>query len=567
MKQVAVRLGPGRLDPAPAGARRPPDRAAEAAAVLAAGGRGAGRVDLRRHARLSGRHRRFGRRPLRERTAGPRSRQPRLAAGRHPHQEGPDARAGSRAEGHPGGLRQDLRLIPQGNARSDRKRQSDAEDHESHADGRRGQAEARPGAGGERPPLCVADGLGHRQPGGGRRRRRPAPDDRNRRRPEAPGRRRHGRQGSGGRFLDQRHPRRAGTHQQPDRQRQDGRDRGCRPQVARPADPPVRRQGRQDLRTERAQDGGPALGPADRRTAGAEVRGGRGRQGHPLLQPVQVGDLSGPVVASDARPGRRRHRPQHHRAGRPGDPGPHHERRRPADRRSRPDRHRALFADPPGSPELRRAVDLVGNPGHGHQGHRPDLPLHQGRQDRPVRRRRRRQDRDHAGTDQQHRQGVRRLFGSGRRGRAHPRRQRPVSRDDRVEREPAGRRRREPLRPGLRPDERAPRRPRPRRPDRPGPGRVLPRRRGQGRPAVHRQHLPLHASRFGNVGSAGPHSLGRGLSADAGHRDGQPAGAHHLDQEGLDHLDPGHLRSRRRPDRPGARRLVRPLGRDHRSVP
>jgi F-type H+-transporting ATPase subunit alpha len=44
----AVRLGPRRLDPAPAGARRAPDRAAEAAAVLADAGRGAGGLDLRR---------------------------------------------------------------------------------------------------------------------------------------------------------------------------------------------------------------------------------------------------------------------------------------------------------------------------------------------------------------------------------------------------------------------------------------------------------------------------------------------------------------------------------------
>ena len=48
----AVRLGPRRLDPEAAGARRPPDRAAEAAAVSADAGRGAGRVDLRRHAGL-----------------------------------------------------------------------------------------------------------------------------------------------------------------------------------------------------------------------------------------------------------------------------------------------------------------------------------------------------------------------------------------------------------------------------------------------------------------------------------------------------------------------------------
>ncbi len=99
-----------------------------------------------------------------------------------------------------------------------------------------------------------------------------------------------------------------------------------------------------------------------------------------------------------------------------------------------------------------------------------------------------------------------------------------------------------------------PGRPRPRRADRPRPGRVFPRRGGQGRAALHRQHLPLHPGRLGSVGAAGPHPLGGGLPADAGHRDGQPAGAHHLHQQGLDHLGAGDLRARRRPDRPGARR-------------
>ena len=49
----AVRLRSRCGDAAPAGARRAPDRAAEAAAILADAGRGAGRLDLRRHPRLS----------------------------------------------------------------------------------------------------------------------------------------------------------------------------------------------------------------------------------------------------------------------------------------------------------------------------------------------------------------------------------------------------------------------------------------------------------------------------------------------------------------------------------
>ena len=93
-------------------------------------------------------------------------------------------------------------------------------------------------------------------------------------------------------------------------------------------------------------------------------------------------------------------------------------------------------------------------------------PLRQGRQDRPVRRRRRRQDRHHHGAHQQHRQGAWRRVGLRRRGRAHPRGQRPLSRDDRD-------RRHQGRRPGLQggaglwPDERAAGRARPRRPDRP----------------------------------------------------------------------------------------------------
>ncbi len=84
---------------------------------------------------------------------------------------------------------------------------------------------------------------------------------------------------------------------------------------------------------------------------------------------------------------------------------------------------------------LYRPVDRSRNSGHRHQGRRSARALCQRRQDRPVRRRRRRQDRADHGTDQQRRQGAWRLFGVRRRRRAHPRRQRPLSRDDRVRRE------------------------------------------------------------------------------------------------------------------------------------
>ena len=70
--------------------------------------------------------------------------------------------------------------------------------------------------------------------------------------------------------------------------------------------------------------------------------------------------------------------------------------------------------------------------------------------------------------------------------------------------------------------------------------------------------------RFTQAGSEvsallGPHPVGGGLSADAVDRHGRPAGAHHLDQEGLDHLGAGDLRAGRRLDRSGARRPRSPI--------
>ena len=52
-------------------------------------------------------------------------------------------------------------------------------------------------------------------------------------------------------------------------------------------------------------------------------------------------------------------------------------------------------------------------------------------------------------------------------------------------------------------------------------------RSGPGRAVLHRQHLPLHPGRLGSVGAARPYSFGGGLSADARHRHGRAAGAHH----------------------------------------
>ena len=89
--------------------------------------------------------------------------------------------------------------------------------------------------------------------------------------------------------------------------------------------------------------------------------------------------------------------------------------------------------------------------------------------------------------------------------------------------------------------------------DRPHRGRVLPRRRRQGRAALHRQHLPLHPGGLRSLGAARPHAFRRRLPAHPRDRDGRAAGAHHLHQEGLDHLGAGHLRARRRLHRSRAR--------------
>ena len=241
---------------------------------------------------------------------------------------------------------------------------------------------------------------------------------------------------------------------------------------------------------------------------------------------------------------------------------PHHQRDRRAGGRARPGEGGQALADPPPRPGVRGPAHRRRGARDRHQGRRPDRALPEGRQGRPVRRRRRRQDRGAARADQQHRQAARRLLGVRRRRRAHARGQRPLARDDGRQ----ARRRHDRARQGgagLRPDERAAGRAGARRPVGAHGGRVLPRRRGQGRAALHRQHLPLHAGRLRGVGAARPHPLGGGLPADALHRHGRAAGAHHLDHQGLDHLGAGDLRAGRRPHRPGAGDGVHPPRRDH----
>ena len=77
--------------------------------------------------------------------------------------------------------------------------------------------------------------------------------------------------------------------------------------------------------------------------------------------------------------------------------------------------------------------------------------------------------------------------------------------------------------------------------------------------------------RFTQAGSEvsallGPHSISRGLSADAGHRHGHHAGAHHHHPQGLDHLGAGDLRAGRRLDRSGTCHILRASGCNHHAV-
>ena len=101
---------------------------------------------------------------------------------------------------------------------------------------------------------------------------------------------------------------------------------------------------------------------------------------------------------------------------------------------------------------------------------------------------------------------ARRRVGLRRRGRAHPRGQRPVPRDDRVRRDREDRAR-------VRPDGRAAGRAAARRAVGAHDGRVLPRRGAQGRAAVRRQHLPVHAGRLRGLDAARAHAVARSATS------------------------------------------------------
>ena len=268
--------------------------------------------------------------------------------------------------------------------------------------------------------------------------------------------------------------------------------------------------------------------------------------------------------AADRRPGPRRHRHRHRRAdlgaGRRRGQGPRVQRARRLPGRAGHRRGRRALADLPQAAGLRPARGQDPAAGHRDQGHRPADPVRAGRQDRPVRRRRRRQDRAHPGDDHPGRQELRWHLGVRRGGGAHPRGQRPLHGDDRV-------RRHQRHRAGVRSDGRAAGHPDAGRAVGADDGRVLPRRAEPGRAAVHRQHLPVHPGRLRGLHAARPDAVRGGLPADAGRRDGRAAGADHLDQGPVDHLAAGDLRARRRLHRPGAGHHVRAPGRHHRAGP
>ena len=97
--------------------------------------------------------------------------------------------------------------------------------------------------------------------------------------------------------------------------------------------------------------------------------------------------------------------------GRAGDARPDPQRRRRAGGQGPGDQREEDVSDPPAGPAVRGPVDEGRDVRDRHQGHRFARAVYEGRQDRPVRRRRRRQDRAHPGADQQHRQAARRHLG------------------------------------------------------------------------------------------------------------------------------------------------------------
>jgi len=60
------------------------------------------------------------------------------------------------------------------------------------------------------------------------------------------------------------------------------------------------------------------------------------------------------------------------------------------------------------------------------------------------------------------------------------------------------------------------------------------------RAALHRQHFPFCAGRLGSFRASRPHAFGRGYSPNLNTEIGGIAGAHHFDEEWVDHFRAGH---------------------------
>ena len=88
--------------------------------------------------------------------------------------------------------------------------------------------------------------------------------------------------------------------------------------------------------------------------------------------------------------------------------------------RVRGHRHRGPLGHPPRRAAVRPARAQGADVRDRHQGHRPPRAVRAGRQDRPLRRRRRGQDDPHPGDDQPRRHAARWCVGVRRRRRAHP---------------------------------------------------------------------------------------------------------------------------------------------------
>ena len=189
---------------------------------------------------------------------------------------------------------------PQGHARSHRRHQGDAEDHQGHADGGGLEVAARAGGGRGRASLRRAHGKGARQyRGRGRRPRQraeAAPRHRQRGRTSAGGLHRRARPVRAVQLGDRAARARAGQHV-------DGRGQGGqvllrRSQGLRAAPPPLPAA---DHRAHRAARGPHARLRArrrDRRQDRAALRGGRVRRLQPVLLTLQVGHRAGSDCAT-----------------------------------------------------------------------------------------------------------------------------------------------------------------------------------------------------------------------------------------------------------------------------